>query len=61
MKRSYLLVAVLAVLCAPLQLRAQSADQEKEAVYAVVEKFFQGFNAKSADKIFQSTDRSAAR
>lgn len=54
MKRSYLLVAVLGVLCAPLQLRAQSADQEKEAVYAVVEKFFQGFNAKDST-VMQST------
>lgn len=54
MKRSYLLVALLGVLLAPLNLRAQSADQEKEAVYAVVEKFFQGFNAKDST-IMQST------
>jgi hypothetical protein len=41
-------LAVLALALAPLQLQAQNAASDKEAVYAVVEKFFQGFNAKDS-------------
>ncbi len=48
MNRRYPAAVLLALLLAPFQLQAQSADQEKEAVYAVVEKFFQGFNAKDS-------------
>jgi hypothetical protein len=48
MNRRYLFAAVLLLAVAPLQLHAQNADAEKEAVYAVVEKFFQGFNAKDS-------------
>lgn len=44
MKGRYVFVAALALL-APLQLQAQTSPAEKE-VYAVVEKFFEGFNAK---------------
>jgi hypothetical protein len=47
MNRRYLL-AVLALALAPVQLHAQAAVTEKDAVYAVVEKFFQGFNAKDS-------------
>lgn len=45
MSRRYLIAAALAVLALPAALPAQSTPAEKE-VYAVVEKFFAGFNAK---------------
>jgi hypothetical protein len=43
--RRFALAAVLALLVAPAAAQAQKTPAEKE-VYAVVEKFFEGFNAK---------------
>ena len=48
MNRRYLMAALVALVVAPVQLHAQKAANEKDAVYAVVEKFFQGFNAKDS-------------
>lgn len=45
MKRCHVIAATLAVLLAPVALRAQSTPAEQE-VYSVVQKFFQAFNAK---------------
>ncbi len=45
MNRRFLFAAVLVALLAPVAAHAQNSPAEKE-VYAVVEKFFAGFNAK---------------
>ena len=43
--RRFAIAAAMALLIAPAALQAQTTPSEKE-VYAVVEKFFEGFNAK---------------
>ena len=43
--RRFVIAAALALLVAPAALHAQKTAEEKE-VYATVEKFFEGFNAK---------------
>lgn len=48
MNRRYWWAAVVPLLLAPMQLHAQNMAADQEAVYAVVEKFFQGFNAKDS-------------
>jgi hypothetical protein len=45
MNRRYLLIATLGFVLSPIALHAQNSPAEKE-VYAVVQKFFEGFNAK---------------
>jgi hypothetical protein len=45
MKRTHVIAATLGLLLAPAALQAQNSPAEKE-VYAVVQKFFEAFNAK---------------